>query len=100
LAAAAQAAECLAHLEKSHSAAGAACERGRALLAIVADLIDDSEILRGAALFPLLESSAIDQLEAAAVFGDAATEMAAELIRIDTLSHAAQQLTGPSSAAQ
>lgn len=96
----AQARECVASIENNHSDAGPACERSRALLAIVARLINDSEILRGAALFPLLETGAVDEAEAVAVFGAQATEMAVELIRVDKLGQGSRQFAGPSSAAQ
>src|SRR5690606_33338996 len=97
----AQAAECVARVEERVPAARAACARGRELLAIVAGLINDPDILKCAALFPVLEAGAIDEAEASAIFGPSAAEMAAELIRVSTLDRAAARpLDGAPSAAQ
>ncbi len=93
-------AESLARVETKHPEAAPACQRGRALLMIVGGLIDDSEILRGAALFPVLEAGAVDEAEAASIFGQTAAEMGAELIRVDALGETARQLAGAPSAAQ
>lgn len=62
-----------------------AFERARALVERVAELIDDADLLRGTALFPLLRSQAVDASAGEEVLGDAAVTTASELVRIDEL---------------
>lgn len=77
--------ERLARIERETPAAGAACERGRAILEIVAGLTGHADILRGGALLPVLEAGFIDETRAAETFGPHASGIAAELIRVDAL---------------
>ncbi|MFL6619226.1 MAG: RelA/SpoT family protein [Povalibacter sp.] len=59
--------------------------RAMATADIVAGLTDDEDILKGAALLPLLEAAEITHEQAVTIFGDTATRIAAELVRVGTL---------------
>lgn len=96
----AAAADGLARIAEAVPTAAGACARGRGLLAIVAGLTNDPDILRGAALFPVLASGAIDEALAAEVLGENASRMAIELIGIDRLGRAARRREGAPSADQ
>src|SRR6187200_3030107 len=59
--------------------------RALATAEIVGGLTDDEDIVKGAALLPLLEISAVSQDTATTVFGETATRIAAELVRVGSL---------------
>ncbi len=77
--------ELLANLAQE-SADAALLARARAIVAIVAELTDDEDILAGAMLFALLEANAVTPEKAQPVAGPAATRMAGELLRLGSLS--------------
>ena len=92
--------QCLSRVEAVWPAAASACDRGRALLRIVAGLTNEPEILEAAALLPVLESGALDAEAAGSIFSPEAARIAAELIRIDALGRKAWRPGGAPSAEQ
>lgn len=75
---------------KSH----AAVERARAITTIVAGLAEDDDIRKGATLFALLEAGVLAEEQAATIFGEAATRIATELLRLGSLGLAGPQKAG------
>ncbi len=63
----------------------AASHRAQEIVAVVAGLTDDEDIRKGAALLPLLEAGLVREDVALAVFGDTATRIATELVRVGSL---------------
>jgi GTP pyrophosphokinase len=63
----------------------AAVARAQAIVAIIADLTEDEDILAGAALFPLLEAGALTPEQAQTAAGPAANRIASELLRLGSL---------------
>ncbi|HKE96924.1 MAG TPA: bifunctional (p)ppGpp synthetase/guanosine-3',5'-bis(diphosphate) 3'-pyrophosphohydrolase [Povalibacter sp.] len=78
------------------SGAGVLTRRAQATAEIVAGLTEDEDIRKGAALLPVLEAGAIAPERAVALFGETATRIASELVRVGSLGLAAprQQQTG------
>lgn len=72
----------------------AAVEHAAAITAIVAGLTEDDDIRKGATLFALLEAGLLNEEHAAKVFGDAATRIATELLRLGSLGLAGPQQAG------
>jgi GTP pyrophosphokinase len=75
--------ELLARLTPSNDAASA---QARAIADIVAGLTDDTDIVAGAILFPLLQANAITVEQAAAAGGASAARIATELLRLGSFS--------------
>jgi GTP pyrophosphokinase len=65
--------------------AGGLARRALATADIVAGLTEDEDILKGAALLPLLEAGAITEDRATNTFGETATRIALELVRVGSL---------------
>lgn len=72
----------------------AAVERATAITAIVAESTEDDDIRQGATVFALLEAGVLTEERAAKVFGEAATRIAAELLRLGSLGLAGPQKAG------
>ncbi|HEY5807607.1 MAG TPA: bifunctional (p)ppGpp synthetase/guanosine-3',5'-bis(diphosphate) 3'-pyrophosphohydrolase [Povalibacter sp.] len=64
---------------------GAIARRAQATADIVAGLTEDDDIRKGAALLPLLETGTIKEDAASSIFGEIATRIATELVRVGTL---------------
>ena len=67
--------------------------RALATAEIVAGLTEDEDIRKGAALLPLLESGTLTEEHAVPVFGETATRIAAELVRVGSLGLSATRST-------
>ena len=63
----------------------AIARRALATADIVAGLTEDEEILKGAALLPLLEAGVFTEDRATTLFGETATRIAVELVRVGSL---------------
>lgn len=69
----------------STDAGEAARRRALEIVEVVSGLTDDEDIRKGAALLPLLEAGLVKEDAAVAVFGDTASRIAAELVRVGSL---------------
>ncbi|MET0657138.1 MAG: bifunctional (p)ppGpp synthetase/guanosine-3',5'-bis(diphosphate) 3'-pyrophosphohydrolase, partial [Steroidobacteraceae bacterium] len=67
-----------------------ASRRAQEIVAVVSGLTDDEDIRKGAALLPLLEAGLIREDGALPIFGETATRIAAELVRVGSLGLAGQ----------
>ena len=67
-----------------------ASRRALEIVEVVSGLTDDDDIRKGAALLPLLETGLIKEDRALQIFGETATRIAAELVRVGSLGLASQ----------
>jgi GTP pyrophosphokinase len=86
--------ELLATLASKDAKSARAVARANAIVDIVAQLTNDSDILSGALLYPLLEAGAVTAEQATASGGETASRIASELLQLGSLSLASTRQNG------